>query len=451
MAFDAFKKLVRGLTRTREGIASRCAQDRLRGARRGRGDARPSSRRACSASDLGPGADRRGLATRCRRRRARERSTARGCARRCAAALRKALDGARGRETLPSRRRASSSSSASTDGGKTTTIGKLAARERAAGRKVIVVARPTRSARRRSIQLERWAERAGCRGRAASRRGRIPRRSVFDALEAAAARGDRHGARRHGRPAPHQGAADGRAREDGAHRRARGRRAPARGAARDRRDDGAERPRAGAGVHEGGRDHGRRARPSSTGPPKGASRSLIRRAAGRPDPLRRRRRGDRRSPRLRCRRLHRGLLGGATPRMSDRICMAQASALARAGRGHDRGRIRSSAASSCATARIVGPRFPPRRGRARTPSAWRSREAGDAARGATLYVNLEPCAHHGRTAAVLPRRSCRAGIRRVVAAIGDPNPLVDGRGFGALRAAGIDVDRGARSNRRPAR
>lgn len=65
-------------------------------------------------------------------------------------------------------------------------------------------------------------------------------------------------------------------------------------------------------------------------------------------------------------------------------------------------------------------------------------EAGDAARGATLYITLEPCSHHGRT------RPCadaliEAGVSRVVAAMQDPNPLVSGKGFERLRAAGIDV------------
>src|SRR5690242_3300722 len=68
-------------------------------------------------------------------------------------------------------------------------------------------------------------------------------------------------------------------------------------------------------------------------------------------------------------------------------------------------------------------------------------EAGDAARGATLYVTLEPCCHHGKTPpctdAVL-----RAGVRRVVAAMPDPFPAVAGQGAGRLRAAGVEVEFG---------
>jgi diaminohydroxyphosphoribosylaminopyrimidine deaminase / 5-amino-6-(5-phosphoribosylamino)uracil reductase len=65
-------------------------------------------------------------------------------------------------------------------------------------------------------------------------------------------------------------------------------------------------------------------------------------------------------------------------------------------------------------------------------------EAGEAARGATLYCTLEPCAHIGRTGPCTGR-IVASGIRRVVAAMEDPFPLVAGRGFAALRAQGIEV------------
>lgn len=71
--------------------------------------------------------------------------------------------------------------------------------------------------------------------------------------------------------------------------------------------------------------------------------------------------------------------------------------------------------------------------------------AGALARGADLYVTLEPCSHQGRTgpcaAAIL-----EAGIRRVSAAMQDPNPLVSGNGFAMLRAAGVEVHAGMLEN-----
>lgn len=65
-------------------------------------------------------------------------------------------------------------------------------------------------------------------------------------------------------------------------------------------------------------------------------------------------------------------------------------------------------------------------------------QAGMAARGATLYVSLEPCSHHGRTPPCT-EAIVAAGIARVVASIEDPDPRVAGRGFERLRRAGIEV------------
>jgi len=69
------------------------------------------------------------------------------------------------------------------------------------------------------------------------------------------------------------------------------------------------------------------------------------------------------------------------------------------------------------------------------------RRAGDAARGATAYVTLEPCSHHGRTPPCCEALA-GAGITRVVMAMRDPDPRVNGRGLAMLRGAGIVVEEG---------
>lgn len=66
------------------------------------------------------------------------------------------------------------------------------------------------------------------------------------------------------------------------------------------------------------------------------------------------------------------------------------------------------------------------------------RQAGEKARGAVLYLNLEPCAHFGRTPPCAPQ-VVKAGVKRVVIGMEDPNPVVNGKGTEALRKSGIAV------------
>ena len=90
--------------------------------------------------------------------------------------------------------------------------------------------------------------------------------------------------------------------------------------------------------------------------------------------------------------------------------------------------------------RVVGSGFHRAPGRPHA-EAMAVEEARERSRGATLYVNLEPCAHHGRTPPCT-EMLIRSGVRRVVASMQDPNPVVNGKGFEELRRAGVEVDVG---------
>lgn len=86
---------------------------------------------------------------------------------------------------------------------------------------------------------------------------------------------------------------------------------------------------------------------------------------------------------------------------------------------------------------VVGEGFHPKAGQPHA-EVFALRAAGDRARGATVYVNLEPCSHHGRTPPCADAL-IKAEVARVVVGMVDPNPLVAGQGIARLQAAGIEV------------
>jgi diaminohydroxyphosphoribosylaminopyrimidine deaminase/5-amino-6-(5-phosphoribosylamino)uracil reductase len=134
-------------------------------------------------------------------------------------------------------------------------------------------------------------------------------------------------------------------------------------------------------------------------------------------------------------------MGGAGPwSAADVVAMRRALELARHGIGRVEPNPPVGAVVTTADGRLLGEGWHARFGGPHA-EVEALEAAGTAARGATLFVTLEPCCHHGKTPpctdAILA-----AGIGRVVAATGDPFPAVGGGGFAALRAAGVRVETG---------
>ncbi|MGH7414558.1 MAG: bifunctional diaminohydroxyphosphoribosylaminopyrimidine deaminase/5-amino-6-(5-phosphoribosylamino)uracil reductase RibD [Candidatus Rokuibacteriota bacterium] len=125
--------------------------------------------------------------------------------------------------------------------------------------------------------------------------------------------------------------------------------------------------------------------------------------------------------------------------MTDLQWMARALALAARGRGLTSPNPMVGAIVVRGGA-VVAERFHERAGAAHAEAAALA-DAGKQARGATLYVTLEPCNHVGRTPPCV-EAIVRAGVSRVVSATHDPNPRVRGGGTAALAAAGVDVATG---------
>ncbi|XTZ37481.1 bifunctional diaminohydroxyphosphoribosylaminopyrimidine deaminase/5-amino-6-(5-phosphoribosylamino)uracil reductase RibD [Salmonella enterica] len=125
--------------------------------------------------------------------------------------------------------------------------------------------------------------------------------------------------------------------------------------------------------------------------------------------------------------------------MQDEIFMARALKLAQRGRftTHPNPRVGCVIVNA---GKIVGEGFHYRAGEPHA-EVHALRMAGERARGATAYVTLEPCSHHGRTPPCCDAL-INAGVSRVVAAMQDPNPQVAGRGLYRLQQAGIEVSHG---------
>ena len=119
--------------------------------------------------------------------------------------------------------------------------------------------------------------------------------------------------------------------------------------------------------------------------------------------------------------------------------MSTALALARRGLGN----VGENPAVGCVLvndARVVGRGFTQPGGRPHAETVALA-QAGELAKGAAVFVTLEPCSHQGKTPPCV-EALIKAGVSKVWVALADPNPAIDGRGVAALKQAGIDVDYG---------
>jgi diaminohydroxyphosphoribosylaminopyrimidine deaminase/5-amino-6-(5-phosphoribosylamino)uracil reductase len=125
--------------------------------------------------------------------------------------------------------------------------------------------------------------------------------------------------------------------------------------------------------------------------------------------------------------------------MDDEYWMKRALRLAEKGRGRTSPNPMVGAVL-IKNGKVVGEGYHARAGEAHA-EILALRQAGEAARGSTLYLNLEPCTHYGRTPPCAPE-VIRSKVKRAVIGMEDPNPIVRGRGLKSLRRAGLDVKMG---------
>lgn len=136
-------------------------------------------------------------------------------------------------------------------------------------------------------------------------------------------------------------------------------------------------------------------------------------------------------------------MSGHTDTRMDRMWMERALALSQESIGLSSPNPRVGCVIVSAAGRLLGQGHTRQAGQAHAEvSALRdARERGEDVRGATAYVTLEPCSHHGRTPPCCDAL-ISASIARVVAAVEDPNPVVRGRGIERLKLAGVSVECG---------